>query len=320
VPRLFGNCLSIVRTRDQALILYSQQTFIEKVMSAYETTVVEEPLATSVPASMRRIVHRTFGHRQGPITRLVSPSGTGEMVKPFVFLDRGEVRYTGQPLFGIHPHSGIATLTTVLAGGMAYEDTTGKRGTVTAGGVEWMKAGRGVWHDGGPLPGEPLRFFQLWVALDAEEELAAAESHYIASESVQQEGPVRVILGEFGAAKSVIPGRPRINYFHVQLKAGQQWRYDPPAKHAIAWLVLDKGVLSAPSPIREGELVVFEPSTDGIELKALSDASFVIGSSPKHPHPLVMGDYSVHTNARSLEQGELEILRIGRELRAVGRL
>ena len=134
----------------------------------------EPALAPGV--AQRAVVLRTPGRRHGPITRLASPSNVGELIKPFVFLDHAVVPFTGQKLFGIHPHSGIATLTTVLKGGMAYEDTTGKRGEVTAGGLEWMKAGGGVWHDGGPLEGEPLRVFQLWVALPASEESAPAES------------------------------------------------------------------------------------------------------------------------------------------------
>ena len=35
----------------------------------------------------RQIVHRTHGRRQGPITRLMSPSDLGQTLKPFVFLD-----------------------------------------------------------------------------------------------------------------------------------------------------------------------------------------------------------------------------------------
>ena len=33
-----------------------------------------------------------------------------------------------EAMFGIHPHSGIGTLTIVLSGEMVYEDTTGKSG------------------------------------------------------------------------------------------------------------------------------------------------------------------------------------------------
>jgi len=49
------------------------------------------------------------------------------------------------------------------------------------------------------------------------------------------------------------------------------------------------------------------------------DTSFVLGSTIKHPHDLVMGFYSVHTNAAALERGEAEIRRIGDRLRASGR-
>src|SRR6202521_1549616 len=152
----------------------------------------ESSAQAAASASARRIALTTSGRRHGPITRLVSPSDIGELIKPFVFLDHAEVAPRPEPLFGIHPHSGIATLTVVLRGGMVYEDTTGKTGSVPTGGLEWMRAGNGVWHDGGALPGEPLRAFQLWVALPAAEENGPAESQYISPDEVQAEGPARV--------------------------------------------------------------------------------------------------------------------------------
>ncbi len=39
------------------------------------------------PVAERPIVLRTRGSRHGPITRLVSPSDIGELIKPFVFLE-----------------------------------------------------------------------------------------------------------------------------------------------------------------------------------------------------------------------------------------
>jgi redox-sensitive bicupin YhaK (pirin superfamily) len=270
-------------------------------------------------ADARRIALTTRGRRHGPITRLVSPSDIGELIKPFVFLDHAEVAPRPEPLFGIHPHSGIATLTVVLRGGMVYEDTTGKKGSVPTGGLEWMKAGNGVWHDGGPTPGEPLRAFQLWVALPPSEENAPPESQYISPDAVQEDGPVRVILGRYGRASSPIRAPAGINYLHVRLKDGQRWHYAPPDGHTVAWLAVDKGGLRSHAPIRAGELAVFEESGDAIELEAYGDTSFVFGSAIKHPHPLVLGGYSVHTSRAALAQGEAEIDRIGQRLRAEGR-
>ena len=273
-----------------------------------------------VLGAARRIVLRTSGYKHGPITRLVSPSDIGELIKPFVFLDHAEVAPRPEALFGIHPHSGIATLTVVLSGGMAYEDTTGKKGSVPTGGLEWMKAGNGVWHDGGATPGDPLRVFQLWVALPPTQESAAPESQYIAPEAVQEDGPVRVILGSFGRARSSIRAPAGINYFHVRLKNGQRWRYEPPTGHNVAWLAVDKGKVWSHEPIDVEQIAVFEESTGAIEVQAEGDTSFVFGSAIKHPYPLVLGRYSVHTSSDALQRGQAEIRRIGQRLRAEGRL
>ena len=281
-----------------------------------DAVILERPFI----AAPRRIALRTSGRKHGPITRLVSPSDIGALIKPFVFLDHGEVAPAAQPLFGIHPHSGIATLTVVLSGELVYEDTTGKKGSVATGGLEWMRAGKGVWHDGGVAPGDPMRFYQLWVALPGSQENAPPESQYIPPESVQADGPVRVVLGRYGRARSPIRAPEGLDYFHVRLSDGERWRYVPPAGHNVAWLSVDRGTLYSPEAIREGELVVFEESVAPIELEAAGATSFVFGSAIKHPHPLVLGNYSVHTSAEALAQGEAEIRRIGRRLRAEGRL
>ena len=53
---------------------------------------MNRPLAkAAAEARARRVTYRTRGHSQGPITRLVSPSDVGELIKPFVFLDYFEI-------------------------------------------------------------------------------------------------------------------------------------------------------------------------------------------------------------------------------------
>src|SRR6202030_4520990 len=177
-----------------------------------------------------------------------------------------------------------------------------------------------VWHAGGVPPGAPLRFDQLWVALPASEENSPAESENIPPEAVQEDGPVRVILGRHGRASSSIRAPAGISYFHVVLKDGEKWRYLPPVGHSVAWLSVDEGRLRSSETIHAGQLAVFEETGGAIELQADGLTSFVIGSAIKHPHPLVLGKYSVTTNAEALAQGEGEIRRIGRRLRAAGRL
>src|SRR5258708_12179450 len=73
----------------------------------------------------RQIVHRTQGHRHGPITRLMSPSDLGQTLKPFVFVDLFDTEGGSFSGFGWHPHSGIATLTYLWEVSVPYEATTG---------------------------------------------------------------------------------------------------------------------------------------------------------------------------------------------------
>ncbi|MDQ0053342.1 redox-sensitive bicupin YhaK (pirin superfamily) [Variovorax boronicumulans] len=189
------------------------------------------------------------------------------------------------------------------------------------GGVEWMRAGNGVWHTGAPAPGvKRVRGFQLWVALPASEENAPAQSIYLAPSQVPQEGPARVLLGRYGAAQSAIPAPAPMNYLAVELKDGERWRYTPPAGHTVGWVAVNAGRLDAGGPVDTGELAVFEESGEAIDFVASGATSFVLGSAVKHPHELVMGHYSVHTSRATLDQGEAEIRRIGATLRQEGRL
>jgi len=278
-------------------------------------------LAHQLQQPVREIVHRTKGHTRGPITRLVSPSDLGELIKPFVFLDLAVFEGEGgrMPIeLGWHPHSGIATVTVMLEGSVRYAETTGKAGVLPAGGVEWMRAGNGVWHTGEAGEGR-AKAFQLWVALPPELENAPNASHYVMPEEVPVVGPARVILGAYGNAKSPIAAPP-MTYLAVSLKAGQRWSYQPPQGHTVAWVAVHEGVLRAPSPVVAGELAIFEPSEESIDFVAQGDTGFVLGSAATHPHELVLGAYSVHTNVDALRRGQAEIRRIGHMLRANGTL
>ena len=256
--------------------------------------------------SSRRIAFQTKGSRHGPVTRLMSPSDIGEMVKPFVFLDLFETEsFRGG--FAPHPHSGIATLTTFLRGGVTYADSTGASGELHDGAVEWMQAGRGVWHTGQPLDGKPILGFQLWLALPPELELAEAESRYLAPETIPSTGPVRVLLGTYGDLAGPIQLPIPITYLHVRLNDGVRWIYAPPADHDIAWVAVNAGRLTTGGKIIEREMAVFEDGNASIEFTAVGATEFVLGSSAKHPHPLVLGSYSVHTNSSALREGERNI-------------
>lgn len=276
--------------------------------------------ATLAFDDIRRIVYRSRGNAHGYITRLMSPSDLGQILKPFVFLDLFDNRGDRFPTFGLHPHSGLATLTYVAEGSVSYEDTNGAAGILRAGGVEWMRAGKGVWHSGGA--GDPglTRGFQLWIALPPELELGDSESIYQSHAEIPQVGPARVLLGQHGGVTNAIRAPAPITYLAVALKAGERWRYQPPEGHSVLWLAMGKGAVRAPALLKHGEIVVFEPGSNAVDFVAEDDAEFVLGSAAQHPHDLVLGYYSVHTSAQALQIGEAQIQHIRRSLATQRRL
>jgi|EP01034_Spumella_vulgaris_P035710 redox-sensitive bicupin YhaK (pirin superfamily) len=273
--------------------------------------------AQLAPASQRDIVARTQGRGHRGITRLVSPGDLGELIKPFVFLDlfRMDGKH-GAGGMGMHPHSGIATVTVVMEGAIEYRETTGQQGVLSAGGVEFMNAGGGVWHGGSPHGDAGVAGFQLWLALPAEDENGPAHSQYLAPEQVQSSGPARVILGNYEGVASLIQPRAPVTYLHVKLRDGEQWTFTPPAGHDVAWAAVGNGALATGEAVLEREVAVFDEGGGALQFTARGDTEFVLGSAARHPHPLVTGMYSVHTSAAALIQGENEISRIGSQLRA----
>jgi redox-sensitive bicupin YhaK (pirin superfamily) len=266
----------------------------------------------------RQIDLRTRGRSHGSITRLVSPSDIGELIKPFVFLDYFEGDPASASKFGFHPHSGIATLTLILSGQVSYKETTGREGIIDTDGVEWMRASSGVWHAGGAVGNERIKGFQLWVAMPPELELAEPQSQYLSASDFHFAGPARVIAGEYGGVRSMIESPIGITYLDVRLKAGERWRFQPPKAHDVAWIASHQGIVRTPEQVSMGEAAVFEESYQAIEFEALTDAGFILGSAIKHPYDLVTGHYSVHTNADALRIGEKNIADIGRRLRNQG--
>jgi redox-sensitive bicupin YhaK (pirin superfamily) len=285
-------------------------------MSMHATT----PFKTTSEARARGVVHRTRGRSHGPITRLVSPSDVGELIKPFVFLDYFEIDPKHTPPIGFHPHSGIATLSLILEGQIAYEETSGAKGIIEPGGVEWMRAGGGVWHTGGAVGTASVKGYQLWVALPPEMENMESKGQYLGRERFRSQGPARVVLGRHGEVTSEVSAPTAINYLDVTLKKGEKWRYDPPGDHTVAWIAVHRGKLATPEIVDKGELAVFEESNRALDFEAREDTGFILGSAVKHPHDLVLGNYSVHTSQPALDRGERKITEIGKRLRAEGRL
>src|ERR1700686_1097925 len=94
---------------------------------------------------------------------------------PFVHMDQmGEVEYApGEPKgTPWHPHRGFETVTYMIDGTFAHQDSNGGGGLITNGDTQWMTAGAGILHIETPpselvASGGLFHGVQLWVNLPA---------------------------------------------------------------------------------------------------------------------------------------------------------
>lgn len=274
--------------------------------------------APAMISTGRHVRYKTSGHGHGPIVRLMSPGDLGQVLKPFVFLDLFSPDAASIGDMPVHPHSGIATVTVLTEGDLRFDDPVSGAGTIGYGGVEWMRAGGGVWHGKEMSRGGSPRIkgFQLWLALPPALENAAVDSQYVEAQDMPVVGPATVILGELDGAVSPVRAPAGINYLLVTLAPGERWTYTPPADHDVAWLAISHGGLVGETVVHTGELALLE-GAGAITLRASADgARLVLASAVAHPHELVTGYYSVHTTRAALVQGEARIAALRERLPA----
>ncbi|QLH74257.1 MAG: pirin family protein [Methanomassiliicoccales archaeon] len=153
-----------------------------------------------------------------------------ETLDPFLLLDNfgSEVPEDYLAGFPMHPHRGIETVTYVLEGEVDHEDSIGNRGTIRAGEVQWMTAGRGILHQEMPRRSERLFGFQLWVNLPRTAKMMPPRYRDIRKEEIPEVklgrgSSVKVIAGRYGKAEGpvkdlVVP----VSFYDVRLGPGDR--------------------------------------------------------------------------------------------------
>jgi len=141
--------------------------------------------------------------------------GKTEEFDPFLLFDDFRNDNPDDYLAGFpwHPHRGIETITYVLAGSVDHGDSLGNRGTLGAGDVQWMTAGRGIMHQEMPKgdPQQRMHGFQLWANLPSAHKMTAPRYQDVTSQDIPEvtddDGTnVRIICGDFWGQKGPVDG------------------------------------------------------------------------------------------------------------------
>src|SRR5256714_6072707 len=135
---------------------------------------IAEPGAEARPRSVRSVTTAPRGFEgEGFPVRRAFAGVDSRALDPFVHMDQmGEVDYgPGEPKgTPWHPHRGFETVTYMIDGEMAHQDSNGGGGLITNGDTQWMTAGGGILHIETPpeqlvASGGLFHGIQLWVNL-----------------------------------------------------------------------------------------------------------------------------------------------------------
>jgi len=192
-----------------------------------------------------------------------------DSLDPFLLLDEFKSDQPGDYLAGFpdHPHRGFETVTYMLAGSMEHRDHAGHHGTLVAGSVQWMTAGRGIIHSEMPRQENGLMWgFQLWVNLPAALKMQPPRYQEFPPEAIPTVesaggGRVRVVTGESAGVAGAVSGIATTPlYLDVALPAGAAFEQAVPAGHSACVYVFEGHALvgDARAPVDAGHLAVLE--------------------------------------------------------------
>jgi redox-sensitive bicupin YhaK (pirin superfamily) len=225
---------------------------------------------------------------EGAGVRLRRAFGFGDTSEfdPFLLFDdfRNDRPEDFQAGFPWHPHRGIETITYVLAGNVSHADSLGNRGSLGAGDVQWMTAGRGILHQEMPQgdPAGRMHGFQLWANLPASLKMTAPRYQDIVSRDIPEitddDGTaVRVIIGEFWGRRGPVEGiaaDPR--YLDVSVPPGRRKTLPVElGRHAFAYVFEGSGTFRDASAA-QGVMVERTDGSDIVERMDAGDRSLVL--------------------------------------------
>jgi len=246
------------------------------------------------------------------LTRLIGNSELS-MLDPFLLLDVFQSDkpqdYSGG--FPSHPHRGFETVTYMLAGRMRHKDNAGNEGVISANGVQWMTAGRGIIHSEMPEQESGLlKGFQLWVNLPKKHKMTTPHYQEFAADKITVEkrsdgGEIRVISGNTNnnATGAVVNNYVKPTYLHVTLPANASFEQNI-AKADNTFIYMISGHLCIGDSTEKLDKNQLGILTEGTSVKVVTNTatSFLLVSAMPLNEPLARsGPFVMNSKAEIIQ-------------------
>ena len=231
---------------------------------------------------------------------------------PFLMLDEfgseNKDDYIGG--FPPHPHRGIETVTYMLQGEFEHKDSTGAKGRMSSGDVQWMKTGSGIIHSEMPAMSEGrLHGFQLWINMPAKLKMSKPNYIYIDSNKMEihkdTNKQVKVIAGKFENAEGPVK-KHNVEpiYFDVELEKDKEFNFQLPLTHnSFIYLINGKIKIGEEThdKVKDSKLILL---TNGEKLKVLGLSKakfFLISGKPIGEEIARGGPFVMNTKSEILQ-------------------
>jgi len=231
---------------------------------------------------------------------------------PFLMLDEFGSENSEDYIAGFppHPHRGIETVTYMLAGDFEHKDSTGGKGIMTAGDVQWMKTGSGIIHSEMPAMKEgKLHGFQLWINMPAKLKMSKPEYIYIDADKMKihkdQDKQIKVIAGKFEKAEGPVKGHNvEPIYFDVELNKGKKFDFKIPSTHN-SFIYLINGEIEIGekkhTKVKDSTLVLLSRG-ENLKVSAKINAKFlIISGKPINEEIARGGPFVMNTKSEILQ-------------------
>ncbi|XP_072993652.1 pirin-like protein [Typha latifolia] len=222
---------------------------------------------------------------------------------PFLVLD--EFSVAAPAGFPDHPHRGFETVTYMLEGAVTHEDFEGHKGTIKAGDLQWMTAGRGIVHSEMPAGQGTSKGLQLWVNLSSKNKMIEPRYQELQSKDIactSKNGvAVRVIAGQSMGIQSPVYTRTPTMYLDFTIKPSAFLSQPiPPVWNAFVYVLEGEGVFGSErsGPVGPHHLLLLGQG-DGLEVwnKSSKPIRFVlVGGEPLGEPVAQLGPFVMNTD------------------------
>jgi redox-sensitive bicupin YhaK (pirin superfamily) len=281
------------------------------------------PELSSIPRPVLRITTAPKGTEgEGFPVRRAFAGVSLQDLDPFIHMDQmGEVHYAPYEPRGTdwHPHRGFETVTYMIDGTFAHQDSHGGGGIITDGATQWMTAGRGILHIETPTEelvrkGGMFHGIQLWVNLPKASKMIAPRYQNLEGSKVKllasADGAslIRLIAGTLGGHKGPGSTHTPIVLAHVSLPPGARvelpWHRD---HNALAYSLAGSGLAGIDQDKwKRGQLVVFGRGDSLIIEAAPREGleALLLGGRPLREPVVTYGPFVMNTKSEVIQAVE----------------